>query len=116
MHSLTRSLHIKKKLREIRDPKQLCIVVMRYLDEFYGDAVPTVTIIGHVRSFMKAKEQSVVAKVGKETEVSTEWLVPTLNLKASDPTFEAFQNFVDQSCLGWISHVFRHWMQCMVIS
>ena len=39
-HLLTRLLHIKKKLREIRDPKRLCIVAMRYLDEFYGDAVP----------------------------------------------------------------------------
>ena len=63
---------------------------MQYLDEFYGDAVPTVTIIGHVRSFMKAKEQLVVAKVVKKAEVSTKQLVATLNLKVSDPTFEVF--------------------------
>ena len=96
---LTQSSHIKKKLREIRDPNRLCIVAMRYLDEFYGDAVPTVTIIGHIRSFMKVKEQLVVAKVVKKAEVSTERLMATLNLKASDPIFEAFQIFVDETCL-----------------
>ena len=47
------------------------MVAMRYLDEFYGDTAPTVTIIGHVRSFLKDKENAAVAKVVQISEVST---------------------------------------------
>ena len=61
--SMTRSLHIQRKLKDTKDPKWFAIVAMRYLDKFYGDAVPTVNIIGHVWTFVKEKETPAIAKV-----------------------------------------------------
>ena len=47
-HSMTRSSHIRRKLKDTKDPKRLAMVALRYLDKFYDDAVPAVNIIGHV--------------------------------------------------------------------
>ena len=106
--SMTRSSHSQRKLEYTKDPKQLAIVAMRYLDKFYGNAVPTVNIIGHVSTFVKEKETTpAVAKVVQKSDVSTERLMKCLDLKASDPAaFVAFREFVNDSC-------FMCWMQWM---
>ena len=89
-HLMMRSSHICRKLKETKDPHRRSIVAMRYLDEYYGDATPTINIIGHVQSFFKDNKNSVVVKMVKDSEVSTEHLVKCIKLKANDPASVAF--------------------------
>ena len=49
---------------------------------------------------MKEKETTAIAKVVQKSDVSTERLVKCLDLKASDPAFVAFREFVDDTCLN----------------
>ena len=77
---------------------------MRYLDELYGNAVPTINVIGHVQTFVKEMETTAIAKVVQKSDVSTERLVKCLDLKTSDPAFIAFREFVDDTCLNALKH------------
>ena len=104
--SMSRSSHIRRKLKGTKDPTRLAIIALRYLDEFYGDSVPTVNIIGHVRTFLKEMETAAVAKVVRDSEISTDRLVNCLDLKASNPAFVAFREFVDESCLKALDAIY----------
>ena len=86
-------------LKDCKDPNLLKVMAMRYIEEYYGDATPTITIIGHVRWLVRDLENTAVTKVLKKAEISTECLVNALNLKANDPAFVRFREYVDSICL-----------------
>ena len=56
-HLMTRSSHIRRKLKDTKDPKQLATVTMRYLDEFYGDTVPTINTLVMYELLSKRRRQ-----------------------------------------------------------
>ena len=97
---MTHSSHIHPKLKDTKDPNCRSVIAMRFLDEYYGNAAPSINITGHVRSFLKDNKNLAVAKVVQQSEVSTENLVKCLELKATKPAFIAFCNFVDDTCLN----------------
>ena len=46
--SLNRLLVIRRKLKEVKDVDRLSLMAMRYLDKYYGDPAPTITVINHL--------------------------------------------------------------------
>ena len=73
--SMKRLSHICRKLKDMKDPNRQSIIALRYLDEYYSDATPTVNIIGHVQSFFKDNESLAIAKVVQKSEILTDRLV-----------------------------------------
>ena len=69
------------------------------MNEYYDDAAPTLMVINHIWSFVKEGEIAAVTKVVKKAEISTERLIKELDLKASNPAFVKFRNFIDGLCL-----------------
>ena len=56
---------------------------MRYIEEYYGDVTPTITIICHDCSLVRDLQNTAVTKAIKKAEICTERLVKALNLAAS---------------------------------
>ena len=63
---MSRSSVIWQKLKDCRDTSRMKIMGLQYLNEYYGDAAPTVTIINHIHTFMTEKESNAVTKVVKK--------------------------------------------------
>ena len=97
--SLNRLSVIRRKLKEVNDVDRLLLMIMRYLEEYYGDPAPTITVINHLQSLVKGKEHVAVSKVVKKSEISTESLVKELHLNANDDQFVAFRTYVDDTHL-----------------
>lgn len=72
---------------------------MQYLNEYHGDATPTIQIINHLRGHVKQSEATAVDTVIKSAEISTSKLIKELEMDASNINFTRFQNFVKENCL-----------------
>ena len=88
--SLSQSSVICQRLKDCKDIPRMKLMGLWYLNEYYGDAAPMVTIINHICTFIKEGELTAVTKVIKKAEISTEWLVKELELKANNPAFVEF--------------------------
>ena len=98
---------IKKKLHSARhDVERLPYVTMQYLQEYHGNATPTVQIINYVWTQLKESEAVAVDAVVRSAEVSTAKLVKELELDVSNSDFLAFRQLVDQKCLNALDKVY----------
>ena len=104
--SFSRSSAIRRKLKECKDANRLKVMAMRYIDEYYGDATPTIMIIGHVRSLVKDLENAAVTKVIKRADMSTEHLVKECELKAMNLAFIHFREYVNSVCLEALDSIY----------
>ena len=98
---------LKKKLHSARhDLERLPYVSMRYLQEYHGDATPTVQFINHVWTLLQERESAALDTVIWSVEVSTAKLVKELEIDASNNEFVAFCQMVDQECLKALDSVY----------
>ena len=90
-------IRLSKKIHSTRhDVERLPYVAIQYLQEYHGDATPTVQIINHVQTQFRESKAMAVDMVVRSTEVLMSKLVKELELNASNTEFVAFRQLVIQ--------------------
>ena len=79
---------------------------VQYLQEYYGDSGPTGAIVNHICGFICNLEAPAVTNVVNKAEISTDRLVNKLELKASDPAFVRFREFIDEQCIQSLDSIY----------
>ena len=88
-------MHVEKYLRNIKDPKRLVASTLRFLDEYYGDSMPTTSICHLFDSLIAVKNHDLNIAAQKEGPISIDRITRHLDLKENDPYFVEFQDHVD---------------------